>query len=214
MTSLSSTPFDKLSAHGLITIDQRDAVLAHPDYATFAALAQPHQQLLWAYRQGLISHQELDAMVTLEKYERDDILDAVNDQIADEISAHHRHLLAQLLRLGLITPMQRGQLADEDRAWRIESLSEMLVTLYKEGVVSARQLRALRKQGQAEQHLSDGARRLLIMEQVHALLENDPGYARQTRIGAGSALSGASVVLNLVFCALAWSTLTWPLNWP
>jgi len=244
MTSLSTTPFDKLSAHGLITDDQREAVLAHPDYATFAALAQPHQQLLWAYRQGLISHQELDAMVTIGQSERDDILDAVNDQIADDISAHHRHLLDQLLTLELITAEQRSQLTEHDHAWRIASISDMLLTLCKDGIVTAPHMLALRARVDAQKHLIDGARRRQIVEEVYARLEADPDYAEQIRMQTAAGPSEATVLffsavcyyllttqewlaltictlgvwitgghrglVNLLFCTLAWTTLTWP----
>jgi len=173
MNALSTASLDKLSTLGLVNADQRDAILAHPDYAAFVRLAQPEQQLLWAYRQGLISHQSLDALTTLEQSERARIVSMVNDQIADEIRAHHRQLLDQLQMSGLITTAQRHAEAPEDYLWRIDSTADMLFALCQDGVVTAHEILVLRDRVRAEKHPIDVARRLQIVEQVHEGLEAD-----------------------------------------
>lgn len=199
MTTLPTTSLDKLSTLGLVTLEQRDAILAHPDYAAFAQLGKPDQQMLWAYRQGLISHQEIDAMTTLEETERDRIVDTVNEQIADEICAHHRQLLDQLLMLGLITDEQREEAAPENYMWRIDSAADMLLSLHEDRVVPAQDILALRERAKAGQHLIDGARRLQIVEQVHRRLAADPEYARHMEKQAAAAPVSDRILLVIGF---------------
>ena len=211
MTTLLTTSLDKLSTLGLVTLEQHDAILAHPDYAAFAQLGKPDQQLLWAYRQGLISHQEIDAMTTLEETERDRIVDTVNEQIADEICTHHRLLLDQLLMLGLITDEQREEAAPENYMWRLDSAADMLVALYEDHVVPAQDIAGLRERIKAERHLIDGARRMQIVEQVHRRLAADPEYARHMATPAQAPPVSDRVLLVIGFLCY-WMLLVeeWP----
>lgn len=131
MTTSTADAFASLAALELITARQRMAVERHPACASFLALHDPVQQLLWMHAHKIISEDELDDMASFddEPCEREAILQAALLEIERANDLRNGRFLDRLLREGMITPIQHAAALRDPSGLYHETAADMLYEL-------------------------------------------------------------------------------------
>lgn len=215
MTTSTADAFASLAALELITAPQRMAVERHPACASFLALHDPVQRLLWMHAHKIISEDELDDMASFddEPSEREGILQAALQEIERGNDLRNGRFLDRLLRDGMITPIQHAAAVRDPSGLYNETAVDMLYELILFDILSPADFSALRKRIRANAGTNGGLDRLQMVEHVQARLDlqkearrsdpgtirmyTDPGYARRlgwTYLG----------IIALIIAGLAW----------
>jgi len=214
MTTSTADAFAGLAALELMTARQRMAVERHPACASFLAVHDPVQQLLWMHAHKIVSEDELDEMSRFddEPCERETILQAALQEIERANDLRNGRFLDRLLGDGMITPIQHAALRDPSGLYN-ETAADMLHELILFDIVSPADFSALRKRIRANAGAAGGLDRLQIVEHIQARLDlqkkasrsdpgririvTDPAYAR----GLGWTYLG---IVTLTIGGIAW----------
>lgn len=187
MTTSTADAFASLAALELITARQRMAVERHPTCASFLALHDPVQQLLWMHAHKIISEDELDDMANFDDApcERETILQAALQEIERANDLRNGRFLDRLLRDGVITPIQHAAALRDPSGLYNETAADMLYEPILFDILSPADFSALRKRIRANAGTNGGLDRLQIVEDVQSRLDaqkkahrSDPGTIR------------------------------------
>lgn len=187
MTTSTADAFAGLAALELMTARQRMAVERHPACASFLAVHDPVQQLLWMHAHKIVSEDELDEMSRFddEPCEREAILQAALQEIERANDLRNGHFLDRLLGDGMITPIQHAAALRDPSGLYNETAADMLHELILFDILSPADFSALRKRIRANPGAAVGLDRLQIVEHVQTRLDlqkkasrSDPGPIR------------------------------------
>lgn len=215
MTTSTADAFASLAALELITARQRMAVERHPACASFLALHDPVQQLLWMHAHKIISEDELDDMASLDDApcEREAILQAALLDIERADDLRNGRFLDRLLRDGMITPIQHATALRDPSGLYHETAADMLYELILFDILSPADFSALRERIRANAGTNGGLDRLHMVEDVQGRLDarkkarrSDPGTIRMYTEPSCARRVGWTylAIIALIVTGLAW----------